>query len=546
MRLSKKSPHVSILQGRHNQNLKVTAEMLQLNTNPHDAQLYRFNISSSVGCRSISSRGDSERKHSQRLFATNSRYSPVDQSHTMHSSSGQSISSYQVSDAFSEAASDMDGSTKARIPKLKYTIEQAPIGYLDFVFDELRAAPQTRSKSVQKKHELQMQDMPSHIVVMKQKLQKMQDGIYFKCDNLCKLISKSVEVGGQPPQELFKLSPEQLLQRAMQSQQDSKVVESYFDSLSKRETVEMIEVVKQNLYQLLMSEHGCFILSYFIKKSSSFSNMCQSYCMANLKELSTDKCAVKVMQALAEVSVEFCKVFIVYFIHNYFDLIHHMSTVLLLNKCIMNCEDGDMNYTFFINRLELFIKKSTEVSQGIVYKEAVEEAEILRIMSSVLQRSKGHQRQRLEEILIPHIDWLLRDKISNCCAHKLFYPIFTESRWLLEKQMILDSLDLMFTRKYRKYTLLKVLKDKHLKPMVLEIFDRLVRDISIVFSLLNNEASVYLVIGLILRITDRRKLRQFLDKMETASSLHRSSPHYRKIVLHAESWSSYIEALTNV
>ena len=211
----------------------------------------------------------------------------------------------------------------------------------------------------------------------------------------------------------------------------------------------------------------------------------------------------------------------------------------------MNCEDQDMNYTFFIDRLELYIMKSTEVSKSIVYKEAIEEAEILRIMSSVLQRSKGHQRQRLEEILIPHIDWLLRDKISNCCAHKLFYPIFTESRWLLEKQMILDSLDLMFTRKYRKYTLLKVLKDKHLKPMVLEIFDRLVRDIAIVFSLLQNEASVYLVIGLILRITDRKKLRLFLDQMETANSLQRSSPHYRKIVLHAESWSSYIEALTN-
>lgn len=211
----------------------------------------------------------------------------------------------------------------------------------------------------------------------------------------------------------------------------------------------------------------------------------------------------------------------------------------------MNYEDTDLNYSFFIDRLELFIKKSTEASKGIVYKEAAEEAEILRIMSSVLQRTKGHQRQRLEEILIPHIDWLLRDKISNCCAHRLFYPIFTESRWWLEKKTILDSLDLMFTRKYRKYTLLKVLKDKHLKPMVLEIFDRLVRDISVVFALLDNEASVYLVIGLLLRITDRRKLRLFLDKMEAGSSLHKASPHYRKIVLHAESWSSYIEALTN-
>jgi hypothetical protein len=545
MRLSKKSPHVSTLQLRYNPNLKLTADTLQQTTNPHDSQLYRFNISNSVGCRSISSRDDSDRKHSQRFFATNSRHSPADQSHTMHSNSGQSISSYQVSDAISEAVSDMDGSEKAKIPKLKYTIEQAPTGYLEFIFDELRALPVGRSKSVQKKHEQELRDCPVHIIQMKQKLQKMQDGIFFRCDNLCKLISKSVEVGGQPPQELCKLSPEQLLQRAMLSQQDSKVVESYFDSLSKQEAVEMMDAVKTNLFQLLRNEHGCFILSYFIKKSSSFSSMCQSYCLANLKELSIDKCAVKVMQALAEVSVEFCKVFIVYFIHNYFALINHMATVLLLNKCIMNCEDQDMNYTFFIDRLELYIVKSTEVSKSIVYKEAIEEAEILRIMSSVLQRSKGHQRQRLEEILIPHIDWLLRDKISNCCAHKLFYPIFTESRWLLEKQMILDSLDLMFTRKYRKYTLLKVLKDKHLKPMVLEIFDRLVRDISIVFSLLQNEASVYLVIGLVLRITDRKKLRLFLDQMETANSLQRSSPHYRKIVLHAESWSSYIEALTN-
>jgi hypothetical protein len=75
-------------------------------------------------------------------------------------------------------------------------------------------------------------------------------------------------------------------------------------------------------------------------------------------------------------------------------------------------------------------------------------------LSSLLKKCDPESIEGLVLAVIPHISWLLDDKIGHYSVQELLQPKFAAHRSAVHRELLLGSSSLMFTEKHRKVVLL--------------------------------------------------------------------------------------------
>ena len=169
---------------------------------------------------------------------------------------------------------------------------------------------------------------------------------------------------------------------------------------------------------------------------------------------------------------------------------------------------------------------------------------LIRLVSSVIEKANESEVRRLLDLFIPHFEWLMADKLGNACTYKLLQLMFESNKFQEEKEIFLRDLHLLYSRKFRKYALLKILKMKDSDRFIESVVDGLVRYPDNVMNALKNDASTYLLIGTILRITDTDKLRHFKRQVMRHSrltSVQYNQSYLTEMMSNLDRWISYLE-----
>jgi hypothetical protein len=201
--------------------------------------------------------------------------------------------------------------------------------------------------------------------------------------------------------------------------------------------------------------------------------------MLHLEELVTDKCAVKVMQALAGVSPTFCTYYIEYFRTDFDRMLGLKQAVILLNKAILNAErEEDVEYL-----IEKAIR--TLLSEG----PSVNSVCLLRTVSSILNRCSAERLQKLVEVLYLNIWWLIDDKIGNYSVQELLSKKFDGLNRPVVDQFLKTPLS-MFTCKNRSAVLLNALEKGESSDFVTGIVFVLTTDQALLLNLLFHKSTL--------------------------------------------------------
>jgi hypothetical protein len=169
---------------------------------------------------------------------------------------------------------------------------------------------------------------------------------------------------------------------------------------------------------------------------------------------------------------------------------------------------------------------------------------LVRLVSSLVERSQAADTDRLLDTFVPHFDWLMSDKLGNACTYKLLQQMFSTDRFDKEKARILGSVHLMYIRRYRKYALLKILKMEESFPMIESLFEQFLLSPDSVMTILRYDASAYLLIATLLRVTDLDKLKYFIHQVVRQSKITTvqfNTTHLSELLLYVERWVCFLE-----
>ena len=420
-------------------------------------------------------------------------------------------------------SSPQDKDWRRKTVRLKYSESEKPPCYIHFVVEQIEETCSGR---------LNLHISPD-IRDLRLKLQELQFEVFYKCDVMCGLVHADNRADNNEAEKFSGFSSQEIVLTSMKSQQDSKHVEAFLDRQPNEELIEVIKEAFQMLDNMTVHENGCFILTYLIRRNQVFAKVCANYCLSFIDKFFVENCAVKVMQALAEVSEEFCVVLMQHFQNHYEELVSDLNAVVLVSKAIQFCPNGT-DLTFYIQLLEEAYKDF-----GTSHQLPPKLQHLVRLVSSLVERSKATDTGRLLQAFVPHLEWLMSDKLGNACTYKLLQQMFCTDRFEKEKARILSSIHLMYIRRYRKYALLKILKMEESVPMIEGLFDQLLLSLDSVMMILRYDASTYLLIATLLRVTDLDKLKYFLHQVERQSritAVQYNQTHLNELLLYVERW----------
>ena len=219
----------------------------------------------------------------------------------------------------------------------------------------------------------------------KSELSSVSTGKYEHLDN---------EVAGFCGDELFEFS--------LKSQEYSMCIESLLRSFSLAQLDKVLPSFIRNIHKIVPHSSGTYVAVALTKTCRKFQIFCESYCIGKLDMLVTNKCAVKVMQALAGVSSSFCDQIVSYFAQNQSRLSSPTCVWVLLNKAILKVSN-EQSLQFLTSMIE----------ERLDFRQVRLDSGVLRVLSSILERCSTDSIQKLVVKLQPHICRLIDDKIGN-------------------------------------------------------------------------------------------------------------------------------------
>jgi len=255
----------------------------------------------------------------------------------------------------------------------------------------------------------------------------------------------ALEVSESDLNKLQKLKPQELLMSCLLGQQQSVLVEKCINKMIREEDPTVGDIVaafSQNLRFYVRNERASYITSALIKMSSQAAHNLAEYSLHNITKLLRNNVAVKVLQTLAGVSTQFSNFFVSHYRKNFFQLKDSKTAGLLMNKAVLRTDDR-------ASVLQLVEKTRREF---LVNPWGVKE--LLRLLSSILKRCELEEIEGLVLAVIPHIGWLLDDKIGNYSVQELLQPKFARHRSAIDRELLGSPPGLMFTEKHRRVVLL--------------------------------------------------------------------------------------------
>ena len=378
-------------------------------------------------------------------------------------------------------------------------------------------------------------------------LQRFQDGVFQKFENQnSKTPQEDNEQRFLMGQEILSLShwiyrhPKDTISYCCSNYQHSKEVEHLIHQCDGNFLGPLMEESLRNINYLFKDQHGSHMISALVEMNHAFARQCESYCLTHLKELSEHDSSVKIMQSLAINSPNFCRIFSGYFIQHFDFLINRIPVIILINKCILNYpvqknQFGTTKaplFTFLICRLSELLK-TWEKNQAIPTKminlsmsdksedcsnlnpDLVSEhfdhnllQQLLRVTSSLLEKLDGTDLKILQNALMPHIEWLLENRIGNFAGQALLSSLFNEKsrKWKKIKAKFANYPYMMFRTKQKRVAFTKSLKQIECTAFLQTVFLGVLRKIPQMMVVFKNESQTQLLIGLHLRMNDRKSL----------------------------------------
>ncbi len=320
---------------------------------------------------------------------------------------------------------------------------------------------------------------------------------------------------------LSSISPFELLKLCMGSRSESIAVQGYLDSLTTQELNGLIYPFAQNVGSLITHRSGNYIATWLVLRDEDFLAACQQYCIESLDKLVTNKCAVKVMQALAGVSKTFCKVFNQYYKANYRILKKSKQASIIMNAVILHIDNSPQDsIEYLIIRFQnLFNEERADYH-----------TDQFRLLSSILQVFPVEKLEDLVLTLINNIGWVAEDRIGNYSVQLLLTEKFTEYSDLLTQSFCKERVYSIFSSRNKKQILFKLFQTKETSIWYDELLTRAINlPFSTLLSLISDAAAGDLLLYL-LSTADSLIL---LKKLEELSSLVEKNKENHKIIFSA-------------
>ena len=292
---------------------------------------------------------------------------------------------------------------------------------------------------------------------------------------------------------LKKCSPSLLVRMCLHSQEESMKVQCYLLTVPDKLLEAKASVFSHFAGRLLSHPNGNYIATWLVTKSSSFMKSCESYSLANLEQLVSNKCAVKVMQALAGVSKTFCKVFNQYFKHNYVRLCKSKQASIVMNAVVLNLEEED--------GLQYLV---SDVARALNQDMGEIRTEMLRVLSSLLQRCSLSRLSGVLAGLANKIWWLADDKIGNYSVQVLLTPKFRSLHPTVFKQLLSEAPLTLLSSKFKQIVTLKSLGYPLQDYFHSHILQAVMKQASSVDLALSTPQSAWLLLALLFLSSDNR------------------------------------------
>lgn len=287
-------------------------------------------------------------------------------------------------------------------------------------------------------------------------------------------------------------APDELVELCLRDSEGSKSVQAHIESLTTSDLASVRLTFQQRLPALLSNLPGTYTLVFFIKIDKEFFAFCESFCSINMEKLQQNKCAVKLMHAVAEESQKFSAAYLKAFRERYTNSEQTADHYLLLNKVIPRiAEESDLD----------FLLESMEASFSTI--EAVLRSQTLRVIPALLERLSARKAERVIATVLPFVDSLVDDKLGLYTILSLLKTKFQDSSHAVCSVLLARPL-FMFTRKQRMTILAKMLASNDEFPI--KFFDELIarlmscRDLQELKYIFHYEDSTCLLLNVLIKL----------------------------------------------
>ncbi len=356
-----------------------------------------------------------------------------------------------------------------------------------------------------------------------------------KCHLLCKLCEKKEMQEGTPSEELDLdqlegLSARDLIDLSVVNQQNSKRVQAFLESANNQTLRSIIKLLHKDLPLLMIDQFGCYIPGCVIRLDPGFAQFCEAYCLDNIGKLCIDKCAVKVMQALAGVSVTFSLHYLAHFKKNYFSLVFNKESMIILNKVILQISDPN---------LLRFLVEDVEYNFSL---EEFERPQLLRLLSSLIERCSGVLLERLVGAMLPHVWWLVDDKFGNYAILTLLKYRVSSDRNTVSSTVLIEP-EAMFAKKYRRVLLLNCLITPGYQEFISELVWKLILHPTNLDLLFEQETATWLLIATLVADADLKRLKRVKKVIEERVKADQDTEKAQNLQIFIDEYERLLEML---
>jgi hypothetical protein len=236
----------------------------------------------------------------------------------------------------------------------------------------------------------------------------------------------------------------QLPQAAMVSGLGSRMVQMFLESLSLSELEPILPDFVARMGQLVCHQFGNFIPRSLITRSDAFREELTLFCVANLFALVNNKYSVTVMRKLANHSPKFSKMAFEIFRVHFDTLLGKDNDAVLLLSTLVETASDESSLEFLIQQVEKI-------------KSPAESSPLLRVISSLVDRTTGPLLDRLSKKLAPLVPVFLDHQIGNYIVQSLIRKVGGGLVDALCKACAKDPI-LIFSSKYRRYVVIQLMK----------------------------------------------------------------------------------------
>ena len=307
---------------------------------------------------------------------------------------------------------------------------------------------------------------------------------------------------------------------AVKSQTDSKRVQAYLERITGERLAQMVESMIQGLEYLITDKFGYFILRAMILTSQRFVEGCQKFCLENFHQLAFNQYSVRVMRALA-LSATFSQGVISIFRNDTHALAEHMQPVLILAAAIQNTKDDSLVEPI-IQELEAKLCVTRN-------------CQLLRILSSLVERASGASLERVSALIQPHLSWLIDDKIGNFGVNMWMQKQKFDCSTSFQK-IALDNPGSFMTKKYRKAIFLDYLTTQENNPQFIRhVLKKLLTNPNQTRQVFKKEDSTWLVLAALSKLdsnankTELLKIKNRIDRVAHETPQSHTEVNYQLI-----------------